>query len=227
MYFKPYSIDDIVTSDILYRTNISYIISKSEGYSPAQENISTEYKGANVRQHSYSASAYNAKSKPVKSYYFLPQIFLNPIRPNVQFINTLEQIQHHIEETFELMLKRKLPQDILIRVCSDEELKELHSAFGPWSEGIRGFALNEKGQKKIFVKSNNLDVLMLTIGHEIGHVYTDFLGNRHDEEAKAFSFAAEWAKAIKENNIGNLAESIKSKFEFNPARNGLHDISFL
>lgn len=67
---------------------------------------------------------------------------------------------------------------------------------------------------------------MLAIGHEIGHVYTSSLPDSHDEEAKAFSFAMEWAKIIKENNIGNLAENIKENIDFNPARNGLHDIAF-
>ena len=46
--------------------------------------------------------------------------------------------------------------------------------------------------------------------------------NKHDEEAKAFAFSLAWMKAIKENNIANLAASINLE---KPARNGLHNIA--
>ena len=78
--------------------------------------------------------------------------------------------------------------------CNKEELKQIHSRFGLWNDNIQGFALNNS--KQIFVKNNELDSLMLTIGHEIGHVYTRCLTNNHDEEAKTFSFAMQWAKII-------------------------------
>ena len=124
------------------------------------------------------------------------------------------------------MLGKKLPQNISINVCNVGELKQIHSRFGLWNDGIQGFAINNEKLKQIFVKDGHLDELMIAIGHEIGHVYTFPLPNPHDEEAKAFSFAMEWARIIKENNIGNLAENIKDNLGFNPARNGLHDLSF-
>ena len=67
---------------------------------------------------------------------------------------------------------------------------------------------------------------MLVIGHEIGHVLTETLPNKHDEEAKAFAFSIEWARTIKEHNIANLGLSIKDELDFQPARNGLHDVAF-
>jgi len=96
---------------------------------------------------------------------------------------------------------------------------------GTWSDGIQGFALNGK-LKQIFVKNDHLDSLILVIGHEIGHIHTKRLSNSHDEEAKAFSFAIEWAKTIKKHNLGNLSENIKDDIDFKPARNGLHDLAF-
>ena len=73
---------------------------------------------------------------------------------------------------------------------------------------------------------NHLDALMVVVGHEIGHVLTKSLPNKHDEEAKAFAFSIEWAKTIKEHNIANLGLSIKDELDFRPARNGLHDVAF-
>ncbi|MCH8003073.1 MAG: hypothetical protein IH934_00440 [Nanoarchaeota archaeon] len=226
---RPYSIDDIVryNPNNQYNNNLNYLVSKSENYSNPLENsqqVELEYKGNHQKPTIYSENNY-LPQEPTKTYYFTPEIFLKPFRPLTQFINTTEQIQTLIEETFELMLSKKLP-NINIQVCNKEELKQIHSRFGSWNDNIQGFALNNKHLKQIFVKNNNLDELMLTIGHEIGHVYTKSLSNNHDEEAKAFSFAIEWTKTIKKHNIGNLNENIKDNLDFNPARNGLHDLAF-
>ena len=67
------------------------------------------------------------------------------------------------------------------------------------------------------------DRVLLTIGHEIGHILTPTLNNPHSEEAKAFAFTRAWLNAIKENDIANLGSSI---LEGLPANNGLHDVSF-
>jgi len=227
---RSYSIDDIVrcNPNNQYNDNLNYLVSKSENYGAPLKNpqqIEPEYKGNQQKPTIYSENNYSFLEKPTKTYYFTPQIFLNPIRLKTQFINTTEQIQNLIEETFELMLKKKLP-NIIIQICNKEELRQIHSRFGSWNDNIQGFALNNKNLKQIFVKNNNLDELMLTIGHEIGHVYTKSLSNNHDEEAKAFSFTMQWAKTIKKHNIGNLKENIKENLDFNPARNGLHDLAF-
>ena len=52
------------------------------------------------------------------------------------------------------------------------------------------------------------------------------LPNKHDEEAKAFAFSVEWAKTIKKHNVANLGLNIKEDIDFQPARNGLHDVAF-
>jgi hypothetical protein len=231
---RQYSIDDLVGSSLFYHHNnsLNYLVSKSENYAKIAENTQKshlEYTGQQQKPLIYSQNSYLSQEKPIRAYYFAPEIFLKPIRPLTQFINTTEQVQSLIGETFKLMLGKKMSKKIIIRVCNTDELKQIHSRFGAWHDSIQGFALNPKNKKdlkEIFVKNGHLDSLMLTIGHEIGHVYTNCLSNNHDEEAKAFSFSIEWAKTVKKHNIGNLSDSIKDGLDFNPARNGLHDIAF-
>ena len=156
---------------------------------------------------------------------FAPEIFLKPSRPRTRFIYDNNEARKIAEEIFELMMKEKFPQNISINVLPFDEFKTIHSSLGSWSNGILGFSINGQN-KKIFVRENHLDALMLVIGHEIGHVLTDTLPNKHDEEAKAFAFSLEWAKTIKEHNVANLGLSIKDEIDFQPARNGLHDVAF-
>ena len=156
---------------------------------------------------------------------FTPQIFLSPSRPKAAFIDDENQIREIIEETFELMMKEKMPENISISILPFDDFRNIHLGFGRWSIGILGFSINSN-KKKIFVRENHLDALMLVIGHEIGHVLTETLPNKHDEEAKAFAFSIGWARTIKENNIANLGSGIKDELDFNPARNGLHDVAF-
>lgn len=155
---------------------------------------------------------------------FTPEILLEPSRPSARFIDDDNEAKSIAAEIFELMTKEKMPSDISISILPFDEFKALHSRFGSWNNGILGFSLN--GAKKIFVKENHLDSLMLVIGHEIGHVFTKTLPNKHDEEAKAFAFSVEWAKTIKKHNVANLGLSIRHDMDFQPARNGLHDIAF-
>ena len=161
------------------------------------------------------------------SHSFTPEIFLNPWGRNSKLISNGRDVGELIklsEQTFELMMNKELPKSISISVLADDEFRMLHSIFGNWSEGILGFSI--KGHsKKVFVRENNLDLLMIVIGHEIGHVHTDTLPNKHDEEAKAFAFSIEWAKTIKKHDIAGLGMSIKEEFDFKPARNGLHDVA--
>ena len=98
------------------------------------------------------------------------------------------------------MTGQKMPEDISINVLRLSEFKMHHSLFGAWSNGILGFSLNG-AKREIFVRENHLDELMIVLGHEIGHVLTPTLSNKHDEEAKAFAFSIEWAKTIKKHML--------------------------
>lgn len=169
----------------------------------------------------------NQKNYPVaypSEHLFTPERFLNPQRPKARFVHANDKVRDIAEETFELMTKEKLPCNISINILPFDEFKVLHSIFEIWSNGILGFSLNGT-EKKVFVMENNLDSLMLVIGHEIGHVWTEALPNKHDEEAKAFAFSIEWSRTIKKNNVANLGLSIKENIDFQPARNGLHDVA--
>ncbi|MBS3105231.1 hypothetical protein J4234_03175 [Candidatus Woesearchaeota archaeon] len=161
----------------------------------------------------------------VAEHSFIPELFLNPSRPKARFIGDNNEARSIAEEVFELMMKERLSENISISILPFEEFKALHLIFGAWSSGILGFSING-GDKRIFIRENHLDALMLVIGHEIGHVLTETLPNKHDEEAKAFAFSIEWARTIKEHNIANLGLSIKGELDFQPARNGLHDVAF-
>ena len=216
----------------------------SPGYQPAMdyspiEKIASSYHAQNFKQANIDISYESKITKnysmilPTKDYetknsttytHHSVNNFLNPDRPRARFVGKAEEIKDYIEQAFEKTTGKKLPQHIIINVVSKEELKKIHEKNnGKWSEGIMGFAIN-KQFPEVFIKENELDQLMLTIGHELGHVFTKSLSNQHNEEAKAFAFEIAWLKAIIENNITELQNSFT--LDINPAKNGLHDIAF-
>ncbi|MBT4824516.1 hypothetical protein HN695_03885 [Candidatus Woesearchaeota archaeon] len=169
----------------------------------------------------YNPLSYASSSRPQE--YFVPENFLALYRPDTQFIEKAQEIEEHIKDTFRLVTGYELPSHIKITICDEDKFKILHkSNGGEWSPGIQGFAVHLNNQ--VVIKQNKLDVVMLVLGHEIGHVLSAPLNNQHDEEAKAFAFELAWMKAIKDNNIANLAENININFQ--PASNGLHDVAF-
>ena len=208
-------------------SNISYFSGINDGnyrfHGTKQIIFEPQYTKVSAANSQYGKNQHYSASYEVHS--FAPEIFLNPSRPKTQFIDDKSKIIGIAEEAFELVLKQKLPENISVNILPLHEFKEAHSIFGPWSNGILGFSINGMN-KKIFVLENHLDDVMLVIGHEIGHLLTETLPNKHDEEAKAFAFSIEWAKAIKKHNVANLGLSIKDELDFKPARNGLHDVAF-
>ena len=151
--------------------------------------------------------------------------FLAPQRPDTPVIESESEIMPHIRETFEKLVGQPLPENHLkIHVCTDEQFEKAHGPGGKFGPGIQGFALNRQGRgiNQVFVRKNHLDRMMLTIGHEIGHVMSPTLPDDRDEEAKAFAFSLAWMQAIKEHNIAGIGNSILP----NPARNGLHDVAY-
>ena len=147
-------------------------------------------------------------------------------RPLTQFVEDAEEIKEISVTAFEALTGQPFPDDIVVRVCSEEEMKKMHSANGgTWSAGIMGFAINRHPYPSaIFVRKNHLDALMLTVGHELGHVLSQRLDDALDEEAKAFAFELAWVKTIVDNNIAGLGANFNP--DFTPASNGLHDKAF-
>jgi len=158
---------------------------------------------------------------------FSHEPFLAKNRPQTQFVGDAAEIKKIIEEAFSKTTGQSLPSDVVIRLCTKEELRRLHQPFGTWEEGIQGFSLNRKqvgNFSEVFVKKDFLDKTMLTIGHELGHVFTSPLPNAQNEEAKAFAFELAWMEVIREHDIGGLRACISA--DFSPAENGIHNVAF-
>ena len=153
-------------------------------------------------------------------YHFIPDDFLNPEKVG-RFVGRAEEVREFVEEAFEKMFDQPFPEDIKISVLDLENFRKI----APHPSTI-GLSLNRRkhGQiSEVFILNDNLGRVMLTIGHELGHVLTPALESPLDEEAKAYAFSLEWMKAIKKHNIANLKEAIITE---NPAHNGLHNVAF-
>jgi len=173
----------------------------------------------------HSDKGYNS-SAIHQRYYFNPDTFLRNDRKPAMFVGDAEQVKDLVKEAFMAITDEELPENLVISLCTVEEMIDIHNTFGRWNPGILGFSFNSNGNgiNHIFVRKGALDRVMVTLGHELGHIFTRTLDNGKDEEAKAFAFCFEWVKTIQENNIGNLADSIN--LDINPAENNLHDVTF-
>jgi hypothetical protein len=206
--------------------NLSYLVESAAVNAPTRNIAAYDL---DIKKDNYggiSLNNYSAKKSVTTSYSHVTDDFLNPNRPKSVFVGDANEIKEFVEEAFLAVTGRELPNDIIMHVIDEEQMKKAHSIFGSsWNKGIQGFAINRKDRgliSEIFVKKGELDSIMLTIGHEIGHVLTKKLNNARDEEAKAFAFSLSWMKAIKENNIANLATSISLS---RPAMNGIHNVA--
>lgn len=162
-------------------------------------------------------------SPKAKDYCVLGQ-FLTHAYPT-EFVNDAKLIEAPVREAFKATTGKELPRNIVIRLCDESELKKAHqSRNGVWSHGIHGFSINRglKGTSEVFVKKGFMDEVMVTLGHELGHVISPSLQDARDEEAKAFAFSSAWMRIIVDNNIAGLTNAINPS----PAKNGVHDVGF-
>ena len=153
-------------------------------------------------------------------YHFHPETFLKPGREG-RFIGQAEEIREYVEETFAALFDEPFPNDIRISVCSREEFRKI----APHPSTI-GLSLNRREQgllSEIFVLHDSLGRVLLTVGHELGHVLTKTLHHAHDEEAKAYAFSLAWMKVIREKDIAGLGDAVITE---RPAENGLHNVAF-
>lgn len=184
------------------------------------------YEGSNNKKDIYQTAVYTIKQSLTQTYSHVTDDFLNLDRPKTIFVGDASEIKEFVEEAFMLTAGSPFPDDVRIAVVSEKELAKIHSKIGGnWDPSIQGFAINRKKHglvSEIFVKKGELDKLMLTLGHEIGHVLTKQLDNKINEEAKAFAFSLAWMKTIKEHNIANLSTAIKLD---KPAKNGVHNVA--
>ena len=173
-----------------------------------------------------NSEKYKNNNNQSEQYNTIHSGILKSNRPVTQFINDAEEVEQHVRDAFISVTGEEFPKDIRIHVLTEKEMKKAHEQHGgKWNDGIMGFAVNNfPYPSNIFIRKNNLDSLMLTIGHEIGHVLTKQLSNAKDEEAKAFAFEIAWARKIVETDVGGLAKNFN--VDFMPANNGLHDVAF-
>lgn len=156
---------------------------------------------------------------------FTPSEFLEQGTAPFEVVNDLEDLAPIINEAFKKTTNIELPASIKIKLCTFQELKKIHQYMdGWWADGIQGFALNRKGRgtSEIFVKKGPKDEVLLTIGHELGHVITPQLKAIKDEETKAFAFSMAWIDTIVKNNIAGLSKKLHPR----PANNGIHDAAY-
>jgi hypothetical protein len=153
-------------------------------------------------------------------YHFQPDLFLVPDKVET-FVGHAKDIQEFIEATFEKLMGKPLPNDIKIVVCDEEQFRKV----APHKSTV-GLSINRGHHgllSEIFVLNGSLGRVMLTIGHEIGHVLTPPREDAVMEEAKAYAFSFMWMEVIKEHDIGGLGNAIILE---RPALNGLHDKAF-
>ncbi len=194
--------------------------SHSSGYSSA-----AGYSGGAGYSTGHSAPA-SQYSQPEQPHFSFADSFLTENRPMTPMISDMGEVKEVIEQTFEKITGQEFPHDsIKIMICDEQKFRQVHNnTGGSWSEGIMGFSFNKygRGTSEIYIRQDHLDSVLLTIGHEIGHVLGPTLPNGQDEEAKAHAFSLTWIETIRENNIGGLQPNIIP----NPAHNGLHDVAF-
>jgi len=149
-----------------------------------------------------------------------PQVIIEsflalPSRATVQFIGEIEKIKPIIQEIFEKTTGRVLPENIVFEILPKEKFEE---KFGKTTLGV---SLNRfPFISDVLLKENAVPQLLLTAGHEIGHVLSEPMDNAFLEEAKAYAFMLAWLRTIKENNIAGVGEFVKLS---PPAKNGIHD----
>ncbi len=200
--------------------------SPAHSWSPAQPasyRVDAQYR-EDTRDYTTSSAGYLLH--PAREY-FSPIMFLKDNRPSSLFIGKGDDIKHYILDAFEATMGKQLPEDIVISVVTKDELHRKHQEFGgEASDGLQGFAINRKGvsHSMIFVRENELDQLLLTIGHEIGHCMSRTLPSKLDEEAKAFAFELAWMDALVKHDIARMGAAID--LDPRPANNGLHNVAF-
>ena len=178
------------------------------------------------KYHDAVAKSYNPTNQVYQmftvqpEYHWQPDNFLIPGKEG-KFVGKAEEIREFVEEAFEKIFSQPLPTDIKISLLDEKEFSKIAP-----SPGVVGLSINRNKfglLSEVFVKNDFLARVMLTMGHELGHVLSATLGDAVSEEAKAYAFSLLWMEVIKEHNIAGLGDAFVTE---NPAHNGLHDVAW-
>ncbi len=234
MYVSPQSRLEYLASSVQYSISSSHLESSAHlsfqpSYQVALRTASPASYGSSpiytvtsrFTPQGYDSAKEYARFQTVHTeYHFIPDNFIRPGKEGV-FIGDAEQIKPFVEETFQQMFNLPFPNHINVSILNQKEFQKI--APHPGTIGLSLNRTKHGGISEIFVLQDSLARVMLTLGHELGHVLTETLSDQHDEEAKAYAFSLAWMKCVKDNNIANLGEAIVLE---NPAHNGLHNVSF-
>ncbi len=234
MYVSPQSSLEYLASSVQYSIRNSHVedsahLSFQLSYQVALRTASPALYGGSAiygvssefTPQSYNSAKEYARFQTIHTeYHFVPDSFIRPGKEGA-FIGDAEQIKSFVEETFQQMFNLPFPNHINVSILNKTEFKKI--APHPGTIGLSLNRSKQGGISEIFILEDSLARVMLTLGHELGHVLTETLGDQHDEEAKAYAFSLAWMKSVKEHNVANLGEALVLE---NPAHNGLHNISF-
>lgn len=225
---NPRRLEYLVLSD--ERGNVAYSASRVTSahnydfgmFIPSEAINSIQYFSEDSALRTYHHSLKSVYQNPSlqREYHFDPNSFLKPGKEGI-FVGKAEEVREHIENAFEKICGYPLPASLKISICNEKQFRTIAP-----SPNTVGLSINRSQQgllSEIFVLEGSLGIVMLTLGHEIGHVLTKTLNDPIDEEAKAYSFSLAWIKIIQENNIAGLRDALITEV---PAANGLHNIAF-
>ena len=195
----------------------SYLASTSVGY--LSENSLQQGSGREEDSLDLLAKRTGSKIMHVETD-FHPAQFIKARKGGI-FVSGAESIQEDISFTFEKLMGEEFPSDIKLSVLSRADFRKICP-----QSGVVGVSFNRRQfglVSEIFVLEGSLASVMLTIGHEIGHVLTKTLANPALEEAKAYAFSFAWMDVIRRFNIAGLQDAFVSSL---PAANGIHDVGY-
>lgn len=117
--------------------------------------------------------------------------------------------------------------DVSIRIPSDRVFEEDYSEgdqrLRKEARGIWGFT--DRSRNRIYVKRDSLAMMVLSIGHEIGHMITHSLGGL--EEKKAYAFEGWWTDSLLGLGLPYLSkEEIDSIRNKRPSGSKIHEEAF-
>ncbi len=193
---------------------------KGHHLNKAMNSISSNYQNTNVSHKSQIAYDPLISNQIKIEYSFQPDLFLQPNK-TTKFVGKAEEVKEFVEDTFSKIFDQPLPNDIKISILDEKDFFKITN-----NSSAVGLSINRSEQgllSEIFVLNGTLGKVLLTLGHELGHVLSPTLSNPQMEEAKAYAFSFLWMDVIKEHNIANLQNVLVTEM---PAHNGLHDVAF-